>query len=362
MQIVIDRNNLLDWLSVVEKAIPGKTSFVPVEGVYMGVGSNSLTLCANDLELAIRLFTKDIEGDGDGATVLPKRFVQIAKQLPGKEVKITVKDDRAVIESGSSKFKLNCVDAESFPLIDESYTSKPFFEIEGQVLKEMITKTTFCVAGINASPVFQGVYMSNGDGILTCMASDTYRLAWHRRLEVSSQEQFEILVPGRLLAEMGRIVEDNDSVKVYIAGNEIVFVVNDYTISARLLNGKYPDLEKAFPATANTGIKIDRQLLIGTVGRARILANKQNEMISLSIDGSALTVSSQGEVGEMREELSANVEGETLEQLFINAKYFLEGVKVFDNDELHINFHGETGAVVINEKDFRYLVLPIKPN
>jgi DNA polymerase-3 subunit beta len=359
MQVTINRNDLLEWLSVVERAIPGKSSFAPVEGVYMSMEGDSLTFCANDLEMAIRLSTIDVKGDGAGATVLPKRFVQIAKQLPGDEVKITIKDDRAVIKSGSSKFKLNCMDAESFPIFDEGYVEKPSFNVEGQALKEMIGKTTFCVAGSPANPVFQGVYVSNHSGNIVCMASDTYRLACYKKMRVDCHESFEAIIPGKLLAEVGRIVSDSDKIKVYIGNNELVFTVNDYAISARLLDGKYPDLKRAFPENPETKIKIDQQLFASTINRARLLANKQSEMISLSI-ADVLEIKSQSEVGQMNEELPIHVEGEPLEQLFINAKYLLEGVKAFDDKDLHIDFHGETGPIIVKEAGFRYLVLPIK--
>lgn len=360
MQFTIDCNKLLDGLAVVEKAIPGRSSFAPVEGIYAGLKGDCITLCANDLELAIKLVIAGVEGEGEGATVMPKQFVQIAKQLPDSKISVTIQNDRAVIKSGKSQFKLNCANVEGFPLIDDNFVDKPCFEVKGYGLKEMIRKTTFCVAGINASPVFQGVYICNKEGAITCMASDTYRLAWHRKLQVNHKDPFEVIVPGRLLAEVGRIVDDNDSVKVYINNNDLVFVVNDYTISSRLLNGKYPDLERAFPKESKTRVTIDRQSFVDTVSRARLLADKQNEMIDLSVEGVVLGVGAESEIGKMNEELSINVEGEPLKQLFINAKYLLEGVKAFGSDELSIDFHGNMGAVVLKEEGFKYLALPIK--
>ncbi len=359
MQITINHNDLLEWLSVIERALPGKSSLTFLEGVYMSREGDNLILYTNDLEMAIRLSTRDIKGEGEGATVLPKQFVQIAKQLPGDEVKITVKDNRAVIKSGSSEFKLNCMGAEDFPVIDESYTEKPFFEVEGQALKEMIRKTTFCISTEVSRVIFQGVHIGNHDGKIVCIASDTYRLAWHEKLQIDHHKPFAILIPGKLLAEVGRIVDDTDDVKIYIGNRELVFNVNDYTISIRLLDGKYPDMGHVFPKEPKTKVRIDQDLLTNTISRARILANKQSEMISLSISD-VLAVESQSEVGKMNEELPIQIEGEPLNQLLINAKYLLEGVKAFDEKNLCIEFNGEFGAVVMKEDGFKYLALPIK--
>lgn len=362
MQVTINRNNLLDWLSVVEKAIPSKAPFSAIDGVYMRIKGDGLVLCANNLEMAIRLFARGLESSGEGAVVLPRQFVQVIKQVPGNKVDITVKDNKAVVISGKSRFKLNCVSADEFPVVDNTYLDKPSFKIEGRLLKEMIAKTTFCVANSTANHIFQGVFISNDGGKLICLASDTHRLAWYEKIQINFLEPFGVIVPGKLIEDVGRIVNDNDNIKIYISDNRMVFVVNEYTISIMLLSGKYPDFSKIFPKKAATIINANKQTLIDVLSRARILTDNQNEMISLTISGDIFTVSAQSEAGKMSEELQVQVRGESLKQFFINVKYMLDGVKALDGNELHIKFNGDSGAVVMNDDAFKYLALPIKPN
>jgi len=367
MQVTINRVDLLDWLSVIEKALPGKASIAIIEGIYMSREGDSLTLCSNSLEMAIRLLSDDIGGEGEGKVILPRRFIQIIKQLPGDVVKITVKDNIANIKSDKSEFKLNCInDAGNFPLIDEGYIDNPFFEVDGQAFKEMIAKTTFCV-GNTGNHVFQSVCMSHNERKLTCMSSDTHRLAWYEKMQIDFPGPFEILVPGKILTEIGKIISNDDNVKVYVDNAKLVFVIGDYIISLRLMDGKFPALGHVFPAQYDTRVTVERQPLIDTLTRARLVANKQNETISLIIDDNTLAINSQSEMGKMNEELpisieGVNIESKPMEQLFINAKYLIEGVKVFDNEELCIDFHGTVGAVVIRDEGFKYLALPINHN
>jgi DNA polymerase-3 subunit beta len=361
MQVVINRKELIDRLPVLEMALPGKVSFTLIEGIYMSREGDSLTLCANDLEMAIRLSMRDVRGSGDGTTVLPKKFVQIAKQLPGDEISITVENDRAEIVSGSSKFKLNCIDAEEFPTLDDSYTERPFFEVNGQALKEMIRKVAFCVSTDSSRPMFGCVYISNDSGVLSCIASDTYRLSWYKNLKIDYAEPFEILVPGALLTKVGKIVNDDDNVRVHIDSSELVFVTDDYVVSARLIDGKYPDLKKALPKNPETQIVINKQALSDAINRARLVIGKQHDAVTLSI-ADDFTIKAQSEIGKMSEELPMQAKGKPLERLLINAKYLLEGVKAVDGDDLYADFHGEDGAVIVKAAGFRYLALPIKAN
>ena len=156
----------------------------------------------------IRSVDENVTGEGEGATVLPKQFTQIVKQLPDSEVKITVKGNRAEIVSGNSKFKLNCLDAEEFPMFGEDYKDNPFtpsIEFEGKTLKDLIIKTTFCVANHAGNPVFSGVLMVNNLMEKDLSALLLILIDWHgMKVKINADEPFKILVPGKLLAESAR--------------------------------------------------------------------------------------------------------------------------------------------------------------
>lgn len=362
MLVVINKSELLDKLSLVERAIPGRANFALIDGIYVKMEGDSLTLCANNLEMAIKASTRLVNGESGEATIFPKRFIQIAKQLPVDKVEITVEDNRAVIKSGNSVFKLNCINAEEFPLFDESYQEKPFFEVEGQALKEMFSRTTFCVSIDASKPIFQGVLMQNdAEEGLTCMATDTYRLSMYEELKIEYPEPFEIIVPGKLLNEVGKIIADDDIVRVYIDNREIFFITTDCKTSCRLLDGKFPDLKNAFPKNAQTGVKVNKHDLSATIGRAMLLSEKGKGLsVSLSISEEEITVKTQSESGAMNESLPIEFRGEAIEKIDINGRFLVEGMRAFDKDDLTIWFSGDTGPVVIGGKGFKHLMLPIK--
>lgn len=362
MQIKTNRINLLDKLSVVGKAIPNKSHLPVAEGIYLQKEGDNFILCGNNLEMAIKAVDKGIEGKGEGAIVLPKKFIEIVKQLPDSEVEIAIEDDRAEIKSGKSKFSLNCLSAEDFPLFDEDYKNNPFIEFEGKVLKDLVRKTTFCISTDNVRPAFRGVLMSNDEiNGFVCVSSDTYRLAYYDKVQVNFPESFKILVPGKLLTEVGRVIKDDDDVKMYIAERNIVFTVNDYEISLTLLQDQYPNFTKVFPAEAQTKIKVNKQDCMSMLSRAELLVPMNNKMFSLSITD-VLKAEAKSEIGRMNEELFIEVEGESLDEILLNAKFVFDGVKVIDGEELNIEFNGAFGPVVIKEEGFKYLVLPIKVN
>ena len=132
------------------------------------------------------------------------------------------------------------------------------------------------------------------------------------------------MIPGKSLGEVARMLSDSgEMVACYFQENEIIFAHRQFIFSSRLLEDKYPDLLTAFPQGYATKIVLPANLLEKTVSRASLLAQGENRMIALKINGKSLQISSSSEVGRMKEEiLLENKEGDDLEEILINSRFF----------------------------------------
>lgn len=359
MRIKVNRADLLDKIYVVGRALQGKSRIPSLDGIYISKQGDDLILCANNLEMAIKTVEKNINGEGEFAAVLPKNFMQVVRQLPDVDVEIAVQDNKAEIISGRSKFSLNCLsDADEFPLFNEDYKDNPVVALSGSVLKNLVRKTVFCVSsGIYRVP-FNGVLINNDGGSLVCMSSDTYRLARYE-VQANIPRTFKIIIPGKFLSEVGKIVKDEDFVKLYIGESNVVFVAGNYEVSIILLDGEYPDCEGVFPRKTQTKIKVKKLMFANMLNRANLLTPEGNKVLALSVNDK-LRVEAANETGRMNEEIPVVTEGKPLEKILLNAQFLGDIVKVVDNEELSIEFNGAFGPAVIKDENFRYLVLPIK--
>lgn len=360
MQFAIEQRALVDKLSIVERAIPGKVSMAILDSIYLGKEGDSITLRSNNLEMAINVSVEGVDGLGDGKTVLPKQFIQAVKQLPGPDINIQVEKNIVTAESGSAKFRLSCADADDFPVDSNDYAGMLNLKMKGSTLKNIVRKTAFCIADDIARPLFRGMLIQmDSDGKLLCYATDTYRLAKYESAKGSpSLQPFGVIVPGRMLLDVAKIVDNEDIIDIYIAESNVTFIVNDCVISVRLVDGKFPNIDHVFPSEPKTQIAVERQAFINAMDRVRLISNN----VSLSIADSVMGIVSESDTGRMDEELPVTFEGEAIEKVIFNAKFWLEGAKAFDGDELRIKLHGDVGPAVIEEDNYKYLVLPIKLN
>ncbi len=375
MQIIANCNSLLQNLSIAERTVPVRSTIPVINGILIEAEKDELTFSSTNLDIGIRSSYKDAQIDGQGSTVLPVKFVDILRQLPSPMVEITVDQEtyRTEIKSGKARFFLYGMNSQEFPSFTpgEEWKKWTMISLSSDEFKSIFKKVIFAVSNDESKPPFRGILLEKDEqNLLTCLASDTYRLAFLQQ-QVSIEEKgdtFRLLVPGKSLHELLRIIDKGEEkINGYFNDHEIIFTYRQFTFYMRLLEDRYPNLINVFPVNYQTRIMVDKELLEQTIGRALLLAQGYNHMISLQIEDNVLKVKAGSEMGRMDEELELiQKEGEDLEEILINARYFLDPLRVIGRETIVIDFNGFLGPCIFNcgsEGDvsrYRYLVLPIK--
>jgi DNA polymerase-3 subunit beta len=79
-------------------------------------------------------------------------------------------------------------------------------------------------------------------------------------------------------------------------------------------------------------------------------------------DDDTLIISANTELGTLREEIAISMSGNKIDIDF-NPRYFIDALKVIEEDEISIVFNGTMGPCVLKPMDsdeFAYLVLPLR--
>jgi DNA polymerase III beta subunit len=240
------------------------------------------------------------------------------------------------------------------------------------VLKNILQKVQFAASQDESKPSFRGILLEIEADRLLCMSSDTYRLACFQKIfsQKNTPVPYRLLIPGKTLGELTKILSDaGEKVDCYFQENEIIFVHKHYIFSSRLLADRYPDLEQAFPPDYTTRITVNTDLLEKTISRASLLSQGENRMIALGVADMLLQVSSSSELGRMDEEIQLTAKkGQDLAQILLNSRFLLDVLRIWEKEQVEIEFNGPVGACIFNHRqetddgldNYRYLVLPIK--
>ncbi len=377
MHVIANRSQLLENLVIVERAVPSRTTMPVINGILLEATAENMSFSATNVDIGIKSSNSVMEVLQEGQVVLPVKFVDILRQLSDEKVEIKSDPEnfRTELNSGKSNFVLYGMATEEFPSFtpEEEWKKWTHLNFLANEFKKIFRKVIFAVSNDESKPSFRGILLEMDEqGLITCLASDTYRLACLQQqmpVEQGEINAFRLLVPGKSLNELLRIIEDSpeDKVSGYFKDNEIIFVYRQFTFYLRLLEDRYPNLMNVFPGNHQTRVTVSASNLERTISRALLLAQGYNNMISLIINDGVLKVKAGSDMGRMEEELELDgKKGENLEEILINARFFLDPLRILDKEFIDLEFNGYLGPCIFNtgslesSSHYRYLILPIK--
>ncbi|ELX9421244.1 DNA polymerase III subunit beta [Staphylococcus pseudintermedius] len=374
MEFSIQRDYFITQLNDTLKAISPRATLPILTGIKIDATNEGIVLTGSDSEISIEI-TIPNQVDGQeiinvvepGSVVLPGRFfVDIIKKLPGKEVKLSTNEQfQTLITSAHSEFNLSGLDPDQYPLLPQ-VSSDDALQLSVKVLKNIIAQTNFAVSTSETRPVLTGVNWLIQQNELLCTATDSHRLAV-RKLKLEEEiEDKNVIIPGKALAELNKIMTDSeDHIDIFFASNQVLFRVGNVNFISRLLEGHYPDTSRLFPENYEIKLGLNNSDFYHAIDRASLLAREGgNNVIKLSTGDTQIELSSTSpEIGTVKEEVTANdVEGGNLKISF-NSKYMMDALKAIDNEEVEVEFFGTMKPFILKPKDddtVTQLILPIR--
>ncbi|MFW5894959.1 MAG: DNA polymerase III subunit beta [Bacillota bacterium] len=372
MRFEINKDKLLYHLLIAQKALSNKTPNPALQGVKMDVQESGLTITTSNSDISINIAIEDagLNVDETGSALIPgKYFIEIIRKLDGQTVSFSKAEDNLLrIEADHSDITLNTLDLDDYPEL--SFKEKDsFVKINVRTLKTLIRQTAFATSSIENRPILTGVHLSIDGDRLSGVATDSYRLSQKTISLEDSYDKMNVIIPGRSLEELMRILEDNQSdVELHFDQSQVLFKYKNILFQTRLLEGNYPETSKLVPQEFPVQIKFNKEQLITSVERASLLSSRdgQNAIVKLNMrqDDTVEISSNSPEIGRVLEEVYPvdEVVGSPIKIAF-SSKYFLEALKVFNSSEVTVKFTGEIRPFVITgefDDDMLQLILPVK--
>jgi len=369
MKFIIKKNILLENLVNTSKAISSKNLIPILTGIKFDLTDDGLYLSASDSDISIRSFIRKdniTEIINTGSVVLSGKYiVEIVRKLPDKDIVIEVIDGyNTIIQTEGSEFNLNGIDPNEFPNLDLEETKDPIV-LNPVVFKNIINQTFFATSVSETRPLLTGInFKINGDYI-DVIATDSYRLARKQiNLKDSYDNEFNLVIPGKNLIELSKIVEDdNENIYLHIFNNKILFKYKDIVFLSRLIDGTYPVSANIIPTEFKIDIECNYDDLYDMIDRASLLtSDKDKNTIKLELNDQSLIISSNSpEIGKVEEKMVIDNDEKIV--ISFSSKYMLEAIKSFNAEKIHLLMNNDNSPIIIKsdaEPSLIQLVLPIK--
>jgi DNA polymerase-3 subunit beta len=365
MKLTCAKDELAEKLQVAGRGVSTRTTVQILAGILLRAASGQLSLSATDMEISLRV-ALEAQVDDEGSVVVPGRLlVDIVRLLPTGEVTISHRAEEGVVElvCGSASYRLHTYAAEDFPRLPEIDDANAF-TVDREAFVDTIARVSRSASRDESRPVLTGVLVRFEGDKLVMAATDSYRLSVKETgLSDGPGREVEAIVPARALAELARIAQGGESgaIKVGVQENQVVFGVDDVWLTARRIDGQFPNYKQLLPETFEAEVTMPREEFLDVVRRTSVLAQRKSPL-RLRFEDGELTVSAQTQdVGEAHESLPISYSGEAIEIGF-NAEFLRDGLESVTDDSVRLKLisplrpgliHGETD-------DFLYLIMPIR--
>lgn len=371
MKLKIKKEILLDGLNKVSKALSTKNLVPVLAGIKFDLSKEGLMLTASDNDITIQVFidkTEDMQVEKEGSIIIQGKYIlDIVRKLPDEFINIEVIDElKITIYTDNSEFNLNGINKNEYPAINLDLSKNPLV-LESRIFRSIISQTSFASSNDESRPILTGINFKIVGNTMECNSTDSYRLA--RRLftlKNSVEENYNIVIPSKNLLEFVKIMDDSEeNMELHIFNNKVLIKYRNILFQSRLISGTYPNTANLLPDEFMLAIKVNVSELYNVIDRASILtSDKEKNIVTFEINGNKLFVrSSSAEIGRVEEKM--NIEKDNNEDLKISfvAKYMMEALRSFDDDQVEISFVGEVKPIILKsnkDEGLTQLVLPIR--
>ena len=359
--------NLLEALQSVAGIVERRHTLPILANVLLRKNGGSIEFTTSDLE--IQVHTKaELGGDAGqlSVTVGARKLIDILRSLPADQVvTVTSAQNKLTLQGGKSRFTLQTLPADDFPLVNQSVDFGPAFSVPQKTLRELINQVHFAMAVHDIRYYLNGILFIAEGKLLTLVATDGHRLALAQaQLESDVPSKQEVILPRKTVLELQRLLKDDEgAIEMRFANNQAKFDFSGMEFVTKLVEGKFPDYNRVIPKNHKNAVTLGRAPLLARLQRAAILTSEKFKGVRVNIEPGLLRIaSSNAEQEEAKEELEIDYSGDPIEIGF-NVTYLIDVLANSGNEMVKLELQDSAASALFSlpeQPGFKYVVMPMR--
>jgi DNA polymerase-3 subunit beta len=363
MEVVLERDAFLRGVQMVQNIVEPRQTLPILANILLEGDGESVRVVATDLEVGARVTLPARVARKGAVTVSARKLSEIVKELPAAALTLRVGDNSAVgIRCGGVSYRLVGLPPDDFPPVVPASPSA-WIPIEARALREMLQQTSFAISHDENRYALNGVLFSVQGKQVRLVATDGHRLAVSVRDLGESAAAVTGIVPRKAVTELMRVLGSSEDVQVAITENQFVLQMPNFVLTARLIEGQFPNYEAVMPKGHPGRLVVSRATLQGALRRVAVIAEERNRPVRMTLTPASLKISaSSQETGEAEEAIDVEYTGQEVVMGF-NSRYLLDALGALDKDPVAFEFKdGLSPGVVKSVEDDGYccVIMPMR--
>jgi DNA polymerase-3 subunit beta len=360
------QQKLLEALQSVAGIVERRHTLPILANVLLKKTGEDIEFTTSDLEIQVRT-QASLGGDAGNmsTTVGARKLIDILRSLPNDQlVTLTAAANKLTLTGGKSRFTLQTLPSDDFPLVNEAVDFGPAFSVPQKVLKTLINQVHFAMAVHDIRYYLNGILFVAEGKQLTLVATDGHRLGLAQSTLETDIPKQEVILPRKTVLELQRLLKDEDTpIEMRFAGNQARFNFSGMEFVTKLVEGKFPDYNRVIPKNHKNSVTLGRTTLLASLQRAAILTSDKFKGVRVNIEPGTLRIaSSNAEQEEAKEEIEIDYGGDTIEVGF-NVTYLMDALSNISQDMVKIELQDGNASALITvpeQSGFKYVVMPMR--
>lgn len=332
---------------------------------------NQVEFTASDLEIQIRTgVTLDGDAGNFATTVGARKLIDILRSMPEDQVvSLSSAQNKLTLQGGKSRFTLQTLPSDDFPLVQEAPDFGPVFSVPQATLKALVNQVHFAMAVHDIRYYLNGILFVAEGRSLILVATDGHRLALAQATLAAEIPKQEVILPRKTVLELQRLLRDDKDgeerpIEMRFASNQAKFSFSGMEFVTKLVEGKFPDYNRVIPRQHKNEFTVGRAPLLASLQRAAILTSEKFKGVKVNMEPGTLRIAaSNAEQEEATEELEIDYAGDTIEIGF-NVTYLIDVLTNMSSfDMVKIGLQDSNSSALLTIPDlagFKYVVMPMR--
>jgi DNA polymerase III subunit beta len=351
MEVVLERDAFLRGVQMVQNIVEPRQTLPILANVLLQTEDDRVRVTATDLEVGARVSVPARVATQGAVTVGARKLAEIVKELPPAALTMKVGENATVsLRCGGVSYRLVGLAPDDFPPVVPAAPSS-WIPIEARTLREMLQQTSFAISHDENRYALNGVLFSLQGKQMRLVATDGHRLAISVRTLATSAGSVTGIVPRKAVAELMRVLGSGEDVQIAITENQFVLEMSNFVMTARLIEGQFPNYEAVMPKGHPGRLQVSRSALQAALRRVAVIAEERNKPVKLTLSPALLKLSaSSQELGDAEEGLDVDYGGEEV-SIGFNSRYLQDAISPIEKDLVTFEFKDGLSPGVIKSGD-----------
>lgn len=297
MKFIVSSTDLFSHLQAISRVISSKNTLPILDCFLFEIEGDQMSVTASDNETTITTHIKLTQCDLDGRfAIISKTFMDALKEIPEQPLSFDVdlKTLNITINYQNGTYSLVAQNADEFPLFTALDDNTIKVDIEAEALCNSITRTLFATADDELRPVMNGIYFDITTENITFVSSDGHKLVKDQTTACKGNERAAFILPKKPATVLkSLLLKTTEQVTIEFNERNAVFMLGDYRMNCRLIEGRYPNYNSVIPQNNPYKITIDRPMFLSALKRVSVFSNQSNSLVKLQVATNNVSISAQ---------------------------------------------------------------------